>query len=42
MNKISYLTYFLILFAILLSCSKNEGQIGPDAPPDALPDIVGS
>jgi hypothetical protein len=32
----------LTLTLILVGCSRGEGQLGPDAPPEAVPDILGT
>ena len=42
MKKVFCLTGLLLLSLALFSCSKGEGQIGPDAPPDAVPEIIGT
>jgi hypothetical protein len=33
---------FFLITLVLVGCSKEESQIGPDAPPDAVPDLVGT
>lgn len=42
MNRVLWLTGLFFLSLGLFSCSKGEGQIGPDAPPEAVPVILGT
>jgi hypothetical protein len=42
MKKLTSLTWLFALSLVLFSCAKDVGQIGPDAPPDAIPEIVGT
>ena len=42
MKRFFLLTGLLFLSLALFSCSKDEGQIGLDAPLDAVPDIFGT
>lgn len=32
----------LVLSLSLVGCSRGEGQLGPDAPPDAVPNLLGT
>jgi hypothetical protein len=42
MKRNLWLIGLLILSFVLVSCSRGEGQIGPDAPLDAIPEIIGT
>lgn len=33
---------FVLITLLLLGCSRDEGKIGPDAQPDAVPNLVGT
>ena len=41
--KPNVIGWFLLVLALaLVGCSRGEGQLGPDAPPEAVPDLVGT
>lgn len=42
MKRFSLICVFVVFSLVLLGCSDDETQIGPDAPPDAVPDITGT
>jgi hypothetical protein len=42
MKRISLILIFMILSLSLAACSKDKGQIGPDAPPDSIPELIGT
>lgn len=42
MKRNLWLIGLLITSFVLVSCSRGDGQIGPDAPLDAIPEIIGT
>jgi hypothetical protein len=42
LNRVLAITVVSILLLFFTSCSKENNQIGIDAPPDAVPDILGT
>ena len=42
MKRLKLLWILLVLALALTGCSDDEGQVGPDAPPDQVPDLVGT
>ena len=42
MKRMIFLLIEILLITILTGCSGNEDQHGPDAPPDSVPNILGT